>query len=98
MKKNNFHLLKNRLNAFLADGRVFVYKDVRGYVKFEGNELKQRIPLSESTLRKFVCWFMKANYLERISKGRYKMIRKIPQILSTSDLEKEAYPHRKIMD
>lgn len=93
-KKNNFHLLKNRLNAFYTNGKEFIYKDVRGYVKEEGNELKQRIPCEETTLRKWICWFMRAGFIERIEKGRYKMICKIPQILSSTELEHKAYPKK----
>lgn len=49
--------------------------------------------VTEGTLDKNRCWLTEAGYLEYHTLGLYKIIRKIGT-LTSSDCEKEAYPHR----
>ena len=81
-KASGFDLLKKWLNK--RKGGVF-----------EINEAKAlRIDsLSDTTIVKYNLWLMKAGYLERIGRGRYKVLRAIPMGMSTKSLEREAYPN-----
>lgn len=45
------------------------------------------------TLDSYRLWFTNAGYLEHVGRGVYKKVKEIPDLLSSRDLRKEAYPH-----
>lgn len=81
-KASGFDLLKKWLNK--RKGSVFEVRETKA-LRIDS--------LGDTTIVKYNLWLMKARYLERVSRGRYKVLREIPMGMTTKGLEREAYPN-----
>lgn len=68
----------SELKEYINNNEIIIKKDLRNYISYGSSDT-------------YICYIMNAKYIERIGRGQFKRIKKIPDSCTLSLIRKIAY-------
>lgn len=68
----------SELKEYINNNEIIIKKDLRNYISYGSSDT-------------YICYIMNAKYIERIGRGQFKKIKKIPESCTLSLIRKIAY-------